>query len=227
MDFVAWPKTPRLFKDCTISEKIDGTNAGIIIEQMPNPRPDLEIEPRTRISLYGSEKYEPAQLPGPDHTLYLIGAQSRNRLITPEKDNAGFARWVFDNAAELVKTLGLGRHFGEWWGLGIQRGYGMGHKKFSLFNTHRYAGPIIGNHTDFPNGLVARGELGTVPVLYRGPFVTTAVTQTLEVLRAEGSQASPGFDRPEGVIVYHSASKQVYKAFVDPEDEAAPKGSRG
>jgi hypothetical protein len=52
----------------------------------------------------------------------LVG--SRNRWITPDNDNYGFARWAYENEAELRK-LGPGRHFGEWWGSGIQRRYGI------------------------------------------------------------------------------------------------------
>lgn len=234
MDFQPWPKTPRLFKDCTITEKIDGTNAAIIVEQFGNDmnHPDLferysdPGEPGlTTVTNFANERYQ-AALVGIDTNLYLVGAQSRNRLIHPTKDNAGFARWVFENAEELATVLGVGRHFGEWWGQGIQRNYGMTSKRFSLFNVHRYAGPLIGSSIDNPDGLAGTSALDTVPILYQGPFVTAAVTQTLEILRNEGSKAAPGFDRPEGVVVYHSASKQVYKAFVDAEDEAAPKGAR-
>ena len=46
---------------------------------------------------------------------------SRNRWITPEDDNYGFSRWAHEHKDELL-TLGPGRHFGEWWGNGIQRG---------------------------------------------------------------------------------------------------------
>ena len=67
-----------------------------------------------------------------------IRAGSRNRWITPADDNFGFAQWVESNRDQLLE-LGPGRHFGEWWGSGIQRGYGMekGEKKFSLFNAVR------------------------------------------------------------------------------------------
>ena len=41
--------------------------------------------------------------------------QSRNKIITPQDDNAGFARWAHENAASLIEDLGPGRHFGEWW----------------------------------------------------------------------------------------------------------------
>ena len=52
-------------------------------------------------------------------------------------DNHGFARWVSENAEELLK-LGEGRHYGEWHGKGIQRGYGLEEKRFSLFNVTRW-----------------------------------------------------------------------------------------
>jgi hypothetical protein len=65
--------------------------------------------------------------------------RSRSRWITPDDDNFGFAAWVEANRDELL-TLGPGRHFGEWWGSGIQRGYGLpkGEKRFSLFNVSRW-----------------------------------------------------------------------------------------
>jgi hypothetical protein len=33
-EFIAWPKTQRLFRDIIVSEKIDGTNAAIHIEEL-------------------------------------------------------------------------------------------------------------------------------------------------------------------------------------------------
>jgi len=66
-----------------------------------------------------------------------IRAGSRTRWISPEDDNYGFAKWVEANKEDL-KLLGPGYHFGEWWGQGIQRGYGMTKKVFSLFNVNRW-----------------------------------------------------------------------------------------
>jgi len=53
---------------------------------------------------------------------FLVG--SRTQWITPEKDNHGFAKWAYANKEELL-SLGVGNHFGEWWGNGIQRGYDL------------------------------------------------------------------------------------------------------
>lgn len=57
---------------------------------------------------------------------------SRSRWITPEDDNYGFARWAYAHKEDLM-ALGDGYWFGEWWGSGIQRKYGMLVKVFSLF----------------------------------------------------------------------------------------------
>jgi RNA ligase len=133
---------------------------------------------------------------------------SRNRWITPDDDNYGFAKWGDENASELSK-LGEGRHFGEWWGAGIQRGYGLSEKRFSLFNVSRW-----------------RNERPTccdiVPILYEGEFTTEAVDTALNNLRFNGSRASIAFPKPEGVIVYMAASGHYYK--VTYEKDAEHKG---
>lgn len=128
----------------------------------------------------------------------LVG--SRNRWITPEADNFGFARWAVEHEAEL-RLLSPGRHFGEWWGSGIQRRYDLSEKRFTLFNTTRWSAPDA----------VLPACVSIVPVLYAGPFSDKAVADCLGQLRECGSVASPGFLNPEGVVVFLSASRQLYK----------------
>ena len=186
IEFEAFAKIARLNRNITITEKIDGTNAAVVITK------DGEI-----------------------------GAQSRNRLITPEDDNYGFARWVRDNSEALVLLLGPGRHFGEWWGSGIQRKYGLsgGDKRFSLFNTDRWANlevelllhPITG--------------LGVVPVLYDGIFDQHEIDERIDRLRIYGSEAAHGFSRPEGIVVYHHALRSSFKVTL--EGDSVPKGAAG
>lgn len=177
-EFQAFPKIARLSRNCTITEKIDGTNACVYIGE------DGE---------------------------FLVG--SRTRWITPESDNYGFARWAMERKAELL-TLGPGRHFGEWWGSGCQRGYGLlnGEKRFSLFNTARW------NATTPPPACCF-----VVPVLYSGIFTSSAVDDCLELLRREGSRAAPGFMKPEGVVVYQSAGRCYFKKTID--NDAEPKSA--
>ena len=137
---------------------------------------------------------------------------SRTKYITPgsKTDNAGFAAWCEEHKSELL-TLGPGRHYGEWAGLGIQRKYGATEKRFFLFNPERY------EHNPAPSCC------SIVPVLYSGDFTTDAVEQTLAKLAETGSMAFPGFMDPEGVVIFHKASGKSFKKTI--KDDAVPKSS--
>ncbi len=141
-------------------------------------------------------------------------AGSRNKWITPEADNYGFARWVAEHKTELLQ-LGPGSHFGEWWGAGIQRRYGIDHKRFSLFN--------VGRWKDSDKPLPAC--VGVVPTLYEGDFTDDAVSNALERLRHLGSAAAPGFMQPEGVVVFHVASRHLYKVLLENDGQAKGQGA--
>lgn len=176
--FEPFEKLGRMNRGCTITEKIDGTNAQIC---------------------FGAE----GEL--------LVG--SRKRQIWPEGhegkkgcDNAGFAKWVYDNEEELFEFLGQGRHFGEWCGGKIQRGYGVEAKYFLLFNVSRFGE----GRQEIPEELKAIG-LGCVPVLYQGAFTSGVVDDVMVELAYEGSRFVDGFMNPEGVVVYHQAIKKMFK----------------
>jgi len=177
MDFVEFNKISRLSRNCVITEKIDGTNASIVITETGD---------------------------------FLIG--SRTRWITPQDDNFGFAKWAHANKEELLK-LGVGQHFGEWWGLGIQRNYGLKEKRFSLFNTSRWS-----------DDTVRPACCGVVPVLYTGLFDTIQVLNALDQLRALGSSAAPGFMKPDGVVVWHEAARMYFKKTIEKDEEPKGKG---
>ena len=177
MEFKPFPKIARLSREIVITEKLDGTNAAVVISE------DGEIS-----------------------------AQSRTRIITPQDDNFGFARWVQDNAAAL-SSLGAGYHFGEWWGAGIQRGYGLTSKRFSLFNVGRWSADNVPECC------------GVVPVLFRGEFTTDAVMSALDSLKANGSVAAPGFMNPEGIVVFHAASGSLFKKTIEKDHEWKGKAS--
>lgn len=134
-----------------------------------------------------------------------IRAGSRNRWLSYSEDNFGFAKWVLDHRDELL-TLGPGRHFGEWWGSGIQRRYGLSEKRFSLFNVSRWA-------DERP------ACCHVVPVLYRGEFDSKAVDECVEGLRQYGSNAAPGFMNPEGVVVFHTAANIGFKRTLEKDEQ--------
>lgn len=153
------------------------------------------------------------------HDLSEIVAGSRNRWLTLETDNFGFARWVHENQ-EALKALGPGHHFGEWWGAGIQRRYGLAEKRFSLFNTHRWVSEYnIGNmEAEWPTRCVEVPVCHVVPVLLCWTFDTARVDAMLATLAEYGSRAAPGFMQPEVVVVFHTKSNTMFKKTLDKND---------
>lgn len=143
-----------------------------------------------------------------------VRAGSRSRFITPEDDNFGFARWVAENVEELRK-LGPGYHYGEWWGSGIQRRYGLKEKRWSLFNVARW-----GDESVRPKCCHVVPTLGSGVGL--GNADGSVVGDALNLLRTAGSQAAPGFDKPEGVVIYHTAARALFKVTL--EKDEMPKG---
>jgi len=185
MQFVGFPKMARLSREVIITEKIDGTNAQVFISDL------------------SEWDYDPEQLIFKSNNIGLF-AGSRTRWVTPEDDNYGFAKWCQTNAEDLM-NLGIGQHFGEWWGQGIQRKYGLLDKRFSLFNVSRWG-------EDRP------ACCGVVPTLYKGIFTTEMVDECVNDLRSKGSVAAPGFMKPEGVIVYHTAAGIGFKKTLDKDE---------
>jgi hypothetical protein len=215
-DFQPWGKTARLFRDIVITEKIDGTNAQILITPLES-RADYFVDNYGHLWHEGDYRNEliPGKLVDTDDGWAILQAGSRKRWVTPDADNFGFAKFVWDNAAELVK-LGPGRHYGEWWGSGIQRGYGLekGHKVFSLFNVKKWgSNPVIEEIND---ALEGSHSLTTVPVLYEGPFDEDIIIDVAyQLSEYDGSEAAQEFGvhfaRPEGICIYHTHAGTIFK----------------
>jgi len=155
---------------------------------------------------------------------FLTG--SRTRWITPDKDNYGFARWCEDNKTELMK-LGVGHHFGEWWGSGVQRGYGLvkGEKRFSLFNVIRWClhdqtpqQIPMGDPTKIKMQDILPSCVGLVPILWRGCFDDLNTSTIMEDLITHGSYAVPGFMKPEGIVIFHVAGCVGFKKTIEKDD---------
>lgn len=142
---------------------------------------------------------------------FLIG--SKSKWITPEDDNHGFAKWAIANKEELMK-LGVGHHYGEWWGQGIQRGYGLKDKRFTLFNRSKWADDSI------------RPKCCNITaLLYQGVFDTAKIDECLEYLRKNGSVVAKDFMKPEGVVIFHTAGNLFFKKTL--ENDNKPKSLEG
>jgi len=213
MEFERFPKIARLSREMIVTEKIDGTNSLVFIDELDACSP---MRPVTAI--VGG---------------LVLHVGSSKRWMTPENDHFGFAAWVRDNAEEIA-LLGTGRHHGEWWGSGIQRGYGLpkGERRWSLFNTKRWHAP-----GDSPREFAPLDPreppkvttqtppcVGVVPVLYQGLFDTETALDYLEQLRCDGSHALPGFGAPEGIVVFHVAGNVAFKATL--EGDGVPKSMK-
>lgn len=142
---------------------------------------------------------------------FLVG--SRTRFINPTSDNYGFASWAYEHKKELLE-LGPGRHFGEWWGGKIGRGYGLTEKRFSLFNTSRW-------NDSHP------ACCDIVPVLYEGPFSQQAIITCCDTLTSQGSVVAPGFMRPEGIIIFHTASNSCFKMALENDEKPKTQIAKG
>lgn len=146
-------------------------------------------------------------------------AGSRSQWLTTRAkggaDNFGFASWAEAHADEL-RALGPGRHFGEWWGSGIQRGYGLqkGEKRFSLFNASRWSDQL-----PEPAPIPRPACCHCVPILFRGIFSTDKIDVCLYLLKRDGSVAAPGFMKPEGVVVFHSQGNVGFKKTIEKDEE--------
>ncbi len=200
--FEAYKKIPRLHGDVHVTEKIDGTNAC------------FEYQDVSMYAAHGSQ------------VAYLVGACSRNRRLfhvslgfdglplheprwDGKGDNAGFGAWVLANLDGL-RRLGYGRHFGEWYGEGIQRGYGLDEKRFALFRAPK-------------NGVPEGCPVSVVPEIdVWGEFDTGRLALLMAGLQETGSVAVPGYMNPEGIVVFHARSGQLFKYTF----EAGPKGQK-
>ncbi|MEU8086364.1 RNA ligase family protein [Micromonospora sp. NPDC049101] len=222
-DFPSFPKIPRLHRQAVITEKVDGTNGLIDIERVAFGT-GVDNPP----GVYTVGDYEsPLGEDGMPRHEFRIRAGSRNRWLAPGADNHGFSAWVDAHAVELSK-LGPGRHYGEWWGKGIQRGYGAPDKAFALFNVARWFDGSLEDGEEyrkvFPKAGPCPEVVTTVPVLWHGNanVITHAVQTALTTLTRFGSVLAPGFMQPEGLMVYHVAGGHYYKVLID--GDAHPKG---
>jgi len=208
MKFIEFKKIPRLSREILVTEKLDGSNGQIYI---------VKEEELTSLDDYFF--IEEHLLAKKDNLLMFAGSRNRWLQIGKQTDNMAFATWVKENAEQLFE-LGEGRHFGEWYGKGIQRGYGLDYKRFALFNVSKWVAKD--DYITVENQKFAPYCCSVVPVMYEGPFDTTTINDVLAILKDKGSLAVPGYMNPEGIVIYHTAAGQYFKKTIEGDDK--PKG---
>lgn len=127
-----------------------------------------------------------------------IEAASRNRKITSEDDNYGFAAWVEENRDELLK-LGEGYHYGEWVGKGINRGYGLDDRRFYIFGKY--------NKESLPNCIYQVPNLGSTDI--------QSIKFMEQRLLEHGSFINKDFKEVEGLILQDKFSGFRYKVIIN------------
>lgn len=206
IEFKGWQKIPRYRREVALTEKLDGTSACVVW---------VPVDPTAENREYVLAERDLTDQHGAPIGPHWLLAQSRTRFVAPSRlvakaDNYGWAQWCDDRIDDLTK-LGPGYHYGEFWGYGIQRGYGMAEKHFSLFNVSRWG-----------EGKQERPTCcDVVPLI--GYFLPDKISEQVELLRANGSIAAPGYKKPEGVVLWHSQSKSYFKILLDGDD--VPKGA--
>lgn len=195
MEFKSFPDVKQIGKAAiTITQKLHGTNAQIVVFRVYEP-PALGDDPNT----------PPA---------YDVMAGSRNRWLTVDDDNFGFAKFVQENKQEIIEKLGEGTWYGEWVGPGINSSEGLKEKMFAIFN--------IGRIEDKP----LPSRMVGVPLLYKGAFSSEAIDAALNDLKSTGSKLVPGYMSPEGIVVHLLGTDLRFKKVFKAEETAWKKPDR-
>lgn len=192
--YPVFDKIPNRLGLITITEKMNGMTGLISITETATQEPAGEnIGETTRAN----------------GITYKIKAGSSKRWLesAKQRDNYGFAAWVESNKKTLIDDLGVGNHYGVWWGGGIRNGYGLAQddKRFSLYNTARW------NDVTFTTA-----QLEVVATLFTDVFNEDRnIDIALITLGCYGSYAVPGYMSPAGIIVYEQESGRMSQVLID------------
>jgi hypothetical protein len=197
MDFKSFPDVKQIGKAAiTITQKLHGTNAQIVVYP-------------THIVPEGTPA-DGREIP----VTYEVKAGSRNRWLTTEDDNFGFAKYVEENKQEIIEKLGEGTWYGEWVGPGINSSEGLKEKVFAIFNIARI------EDRPLPPRMVG------VPLLYKGSFSSEAIDAAFNDLRENGSKLVPGYKSPEGIVIHLLGTDLRFKKVFKAEETAWKKPDR-
>ncbi len=208
MEFKSFNKIPNINKlFYRITQKIHGTNGQIL------------IRPFSEEDYSGVERGMIRQVDG---LYYTVFAGSRNRWVSPDDDNYGFASWVESNCEDLIRILGVGRHYGEWAGPGIGPGEGLDKRTFVLFKRPLDTGKWLDSLKVVP--LLGLGE-----VMEEGA-IKKVIEFHLSGLKNRGSELVPGYMFPEGIVLELTASGErkslFFKKVFDSEEVPWKKSKR-
>lgn len=189
VEFKEWPKIPRGGKGetVTITEKIDGTNACVIVEETYRGPVVVGVQSRNQL---------------------LADADNDEMELEITSDNYGFAAWVKANQEELAK-LGPGYHYGEWAGPGIQKNpHNLEKKTFFLFNSERWRD----GRQERPAGVECVPVLYEGAVIADIPEEHRISANMIDVTmdRLWNSAKEKGY-HPEGIVIWYHKTRRYEK----------------
>lgn len=166
MAFIAWPEIEG-FHNVRKFVRVDPGEWWRAKEQLHG---SSVVEYRAKVKLHGTNAAVQV------HTDGTIMCQSRTNIITPESDNAGFARWVMSNKDKWLQAVGY-IVYGEWCGPGIQKGVAISEipkKVFAVFA----ARPLDGSDTLIVEPAALYAAVGGIPDVYVLPWYTRPLSHS-------------------------------------------------
>lgn len=135
MPFIAWPEIQG-FHNIRKFIRVDPGEWWRAQEQLSGTS---TVSYKAKVKLHGTNAAVQVQTDG------TVVVQSRTNIITPENDNAGFARWVMSNKEVWHEAMGY-IIYGEWCGPGIQKGVAISQIPKKIFAVFA-ARPLDGTNT--------------------------------------------------------------------------------
>ncbi len=197
IEFTKFPKIARYSRECIVTEKIDGTNAQILITE------DGEF-------LTGSRKRWIT--PDDDNFGFSRWAHDHQEELMRLGPGRHFGEWW---GSKIQRAYGLIN--------GDKRFSLFNTIRWCLHDEEPQQIPcgdprVVKVQDRLPECV------GLVPILWRGDFGNLAIDAVLESLARFGSRAAPGFMNPEGVVVFHTAANVAFKKTIKGDD--VPKSLR-
>jgi hypothetical protein len=189
-EFVGFPKMARLTRECVITEKIDGTNAQILITE------DHEFFAGSRTRWITPEQ---------DNHGFARWAYDHKDELMQLGPGRHFDEWW---------GSGIQRHYG----LKEKRWSLFNTSRWCLHDQEPLPIPTADPRVvRMQERLPACCHL--VPVLYHGTFSTGVAEAKLINLKEFGSVAAPGFRNPEGIVVFHTAGNVGFKKTIEKDEQ--------
>lgn len=190
-EFIGFKKIPRLSRDITITEKLDGTSGIIYIDENNN--------------LFIGSKNKWLDDHHDNHGFWHWAIEKKEELLKLGKGYHYGEFW----GKTIQRGYGLDEKRFSLFNVGRWCLYNKEPKLISIDNKTKVE--------KYQERLPQCCYL--VPILYEGIFDTEKIMRTLLELEENGSKAAPGFMNPEGIVIYHKAANVYFKKTIENDEK--------